>query len=121
MSEKDRAEGTQEEAEPEHRKAGQQCQVLVARREEVPSEKRGKHAVEIEIVPLDQRADRGRADDEWQIRVSARPAAAREPAHPAHDRRSRAAGLRHGCRRRGTPGSDYRPSAAEKWIRRSCI
>src|SRR5712692_5059506 len=33
----------------------------------MPGEKRGEHAIEVEVVPLDQRADRRGADDERQV------------------------------------------------------
>ena len=58
-------------AERTHRKAGaeggQRAEQLgggVAREEDRRQEG-GEHGVEVEVVPLDDRADRGRANDEW--------------------------------------------------------
>ena len=68
IPEHDRAERPDQEPGPEHEQAQDEGQPRIERRrEEVLAEKDGKDAVQVEIVPLDQRADRGCADDERQV------------------------------------------------------
>src|SRR6266851_3593347 len=68
MAEDDGAEGPDEEPGPEHEEAGDQRQRWVhLRREEVLAEEERENAVEIKVVPLDERAHRRGADDEGQI------------------------------------------------------
>src|SRR6202030_942556 len=66
MAEEDRPERPHHEAGPEDAQTCQQGHVGIARREEMLTEKYGEYAVNIEIVPLDQRADRRCADDEGE-------------------------------------------------------
>src|SRR5262249_60110604 len=60
---------------PEHEQTQDECGGRVeCRREEVLAEKDREHAVDVEVVPLDERADRGGADDEGQVHALLVPA-----------------------------------------------
>ena len=75
MAEEDRAEGPNEKTRPEHEKTCNEGDRRVQLgREEMLAEKEREHAVEIEVVPLDQRADRGGTNDPRQAQGARRDA-----------------------------------------------
>src|SRR5215470_17338144 len=72
MAENDGAERAYQEAGPEHRQAENERDGRIeGGGEEVLAEEDGQHAVEIEVVPLDERPHRGGADDEGEALLTA--------------------------------------------------
>jgi len=77
MTEEDGAERPRDKPEPKDGEASQERQLVIARREEMLGKNGGEHAVDVEVVPLDERADRGRADDEAETLFAGRAATRR--------------------------------------------
>ena len=67
-AEHDRAERTHRESGTERRQGAQQLRGRIAGEEDRRQE-RCQHGVQVEVVPLDDRADRGRPDDERDLVV----------------------------------------------------
>ena len=62
-----RAEGAHKEARRVGGEGGQQCRRSIFSREEQRGEERRQHRVEIEVVPFENRAERGCEDDEFFV------------------------------------------------------
>src|SRR5258708_7658650 len=77
MAEEDGAERPRDESEPEDGEASEKSQGVIAGREEMLGKDHGEHAVDVEVVPLDERADRRRADDEAEALFAGRAATRR--------------------------------------------